>query len=190
MKEGDGNHIIQSWKFALLLFKANNHNKYALAAFNLMAQTMAILTPHQAHCLTWNRTVNNGHGNISLDLRLEHIKKLTKDMLKNLGPNITETTALRCSKSVHRVEQLLQSVDNELELRTPHGRHKVKKSEADFRSIVNELHQRGKVFKYSENPERQYLLFKNFQANYLLKDLNLSLVNKWMTQNKLKLQKD
>jgi hypothetical protein len=83
-------------------------------------------------------------------------------MLKNLGPNITANTALRCSRAVHHVEQFIQSVDDDLHLSNPHGKHKVHKSAADLRSLVHALHQRGKVFHYSESTDRQYIEFRNF----------------------------
>lgn len=189
VREADGNRILQCWKFALLLFKANGHHKYSLAALQLIAQTIATLTPREAHSLIWNRTVNNGHGNISLDLRLEQINKITKDMLKNLGPNITENTALRCSRAVYHVEQLIQSVDDDLHLSNPHGKHKVHKSEAGFRSLVHALHQRGKVFHYSESTDRQYIEFRNFPSNCALKNLNMKLLNHWICSHKKELNK-
>lgn len=68
-----------------------------------------------------------------MDLRLEHINKLTKDMLKNFGPNITENTALGCSRSVANVEKLLDSVDKDLQVTRPHAHHKTQKSESDFK---------------------------------------------------------
>ena len=54
----DGERILRCWKFALLIFKAYNHSKYALASLLLQAEVIAMLTPRQAHCLKWNRTVN------------------------------------------------------------------------------------------------------------------------------------
>ena len=107
VKEGDGERILCCWKFSLLIFKAFNHNKYALASLLLQAGIKAMLTPRQAHCLTWNRTVNSRGGNgknISLDLRLEHLNNLTKGLLKNLGPNIrSERCASRCCNSIGKL---------------------------------------------------------------------------------------
>ena len=70
---------------------------------HLIAKVNATLTPQKAHSLVWNRTVNNGGGarkNISLDLRMEHIVHLHKEILSNLGVNLTPEAALRCSKAV------------------------------------------------------------------------------------------
>lgn len=133
--------------------------------------------------LTWNRTVNNKGGagrNISLDLRLEHLNNLTKGMLKHLGPNITESSAKRCSKSIHNIERLLNSVDSDLKVHNPSGHHKSTKSEEDFKSLVKELHNRGKVFKFNPSQERMYEKFANFERS-LLGKINYSLLNKWLT---------
>lgn len=113
VKEGDGVRILRCWTIAMLIFCAHHHNKYALASFYLQAATQAILTPRQAHSLTWNRTVNNHGGkgrNISLDLRLEHLNNFTKGLLKHLGPNMTDKAVLRCSHATNNVEKILESV--------------------------------------------------------------------------------
>ena len=57
-KEGDGDRLIRCWKFFMLHFKANGHHKYAIEAFNLLAQINATLTPQMSHRLVYNRTCN------------------------------------------------------------------------------------------------------------------------------------
>ena len=87
----------------LLIYKSHNNKKNVLASLHLIAKVNATLTPQKAHSLVWNRTVNNGGGarkNISLDLRMEHIVHLHKEILSNLGVNLTPEAALRCSKAV------------------------------------------------------------------------------------------
>ena len=91
--KGDGLRIVRCWKFLMLIFKAHGHPKYALAAFQMQANIHALLSPREAHQLIWNRRVSNGGKNISLDLKLEQINNFTKELLKNLGPNITEAAA-------------------------------------------------------------------------------------------------
>ena len=59
VKEGHGERIIRYWKFAMLIYRAYNHNKYALAALRLQAYIMAMLTPKESEILVWKRTVNN-----------------------------------------------------------------------------------------------------------------------------------
>jgi serine palmitoyltransferase len=186
IKEGDGVRTLRCWKFALLLFRTYNHTKYALAALQLQAFVQAMLSPRLAHWLIWNRTVNNKGGigkNIPMDLRLEHMNNLLKGLLKHLGPNLTESAANRCSKSIGHVERLLDSVDEDLEVKRPSGHHKVHKSEADFRALVSELAHKGDVFKNSPSKERGYIVFSNFKRS-LLSGLDYSSLNKWITHHK------
>ena len=130
VKEGDGERIMRCWKMSLLIFRAYGHTKYAYAAFHLIPATQATLTPV-------NNTGGPG-GNISMDLRLEHLNNFTKGMLKDLGPNLTENAARRCSKSVGKTEALLQTTDDDLNVCRPSGHHKVRKSETDFKTLVDE----------------------------------------------------
>ena len=132
----------------MLIYKACGHNKYALAALRLQASVMAMLTPSQAEILVWNRTVNNKGGagcNISMDIRMEHLICLTKELLKHLGVNITENAARHCSKTIGHVDELVSSVDTDLKVQRPSGHHKMTKRDSDLRLLVNELHQRKDV---------------------------------------------
>ena len=93
--------------------------------------------------------MNNKGGagkNISMDLRMEHIIHLHKQMFSNLGANLHEPLALRCSRAVKYVENLLSSIDAELAVKRPSGNHTVTRSQSDFQAIVKELHTREEVF--------------------------------------------
>lgn len=143
VREGDGVRILRCWKFLLLIYKANKHHKYAFAALHLIAKTISLLTPQQAKRLVWKRTVNNRGGkgrNISLDLRLEHLVHLLKELLAHLGVNLTIPAAERCSKALKTVEDPLASVDSQLEVKRSSGRHTMTHSKADFETIVKELY--------------------------------------------------
>ena len=191
VKEGDGKRIICCWKFAMLIYRAFNHNKYALAALHLQADIMAMLTPREAESLVWNRTVNTKGGagkNISMDLRMEHLINLIKELLKHLGPNITESAATHCSKSVGHVDRLLDAVDEDLLVESPGGHHKVQKREPDFRLLVDEIHQKGRMFKFAPESERRYHVCGNFRDS-LIKGLDLGKLNKWISEKTKELHK-
>lgn len=186
VKEGEGQRIVRCWKFLMLIFKAHGHPKYALAAFQIQANILAILSPREAHQLIWNRTVNNKGGrgkNISLDLKLEQINNFTKELLKNLGPSITEKAANRSSKAVKNVDKIIQSLDESLSIARPTGHHKMQKRDKDFAIIVSQLHEKAQVFRYDLSPERQYQEFPCFSRNFI-KKLNYSKLNKWLTEQK------
>ncbi len=143
-----------------------------------------MLTPHQAHSLVWNRTVNNRGipgSNISLDLRMEHIVHLLKEMISNLGVNLTPDASLRCSRAVWPVEQMLKAIDDELGCHSPYGKHTVCHSEKDFESIVQELIKK-EVFQ-SKQDCREYHHFPGFKRN-LIGKLDYVQLNKWITGHK------
>lgn len=191
VKEGDGDRIICCWKFAMLIYKAYGHTKYALAALELQAFIASMLTPRQAESLVWNRTLNNRGGagcNISMDIRMEHLICLTKELLKHLGVNLTENAAKRCSKAIGHIDKLVSSVDKDLKVERPGGHHKVKKRDSDFGLIVKELHDRGRMFQHEPCEEREYQVFANF-TDSLIKGLDYTSVNKWITDRKKELHK-
>ena len=119
--------------------------------------------------------------NISMDLRVEHLNNFTKGMLKGLGPNLTENAARRCSKSVGKSEALLQTIDDHLNVCRPSGHHKVKKSETDFKTLVDELHRRAKIFHFNPSPQRQYIHFPHFKRD-ILSNIDHRLLNNWLTR--------
>ena len=64
---------------------------YSKEAFNLLTQLL-VLSPRQAHQVTWSRFVNvrgwTGH-NISCDLHMEHLNRVCKMAVRSLGANLT-----------------------------------------------------------------------------------------------------
>ena len=57
VKEGDGDRIIRCWKFAMLIYKAYGHNKYALATLRLQASVMSMLTTKEGLDATFQWTL-------------------------------------------------------------------------------------------------------------------------------------
>ena len=91
IREGDGMRLINSYRMALLYFKACGHKNYALTVLRLLFSIK--LRPNSAHRLIWGRFVNTSGQkgrNISLDLHLEHLNGFLKDLLKNLRSNMNE----------------------------------------------------------------------------------------------------
>lgn len=69
------------WKFLTFVFQSHEKHKYALEGLRLMALRLALMTPHQAQRLMWNRFANKQGGVgkcISRDLRLEQINQVSK----------------------------------------------------------------------------------------------------------------
>jgi uncharacterized C2H2 Zn-finger protein len=185
VKEGDGARILRCWKMAMLIFRAHHHHKYALASLHLQAATQAILTPRQAHSLTWNRTVNNHGGkgrNISMDLRLEHLNNFTKGLLKHLGPNLTNNAVLRCSHATNNVEKILDVTDEDLGMRATYGTHKTTRSDDNFKKLVSVIKDKGDMFHHEISEQRQYQHFSTFSRN-ILGSVDHRLLHKWIKEH-------
>ena len=126
VKEGDGERILRCWKFFMLIFRGYKHTKYAFAALQLFFFSTCLLSKRLCHLLKWNRTVNSKRGkgqNISLDLRLEHLNNLLKEMLKCLGVNVTQKSAQRCKEAISALEEILRNMDTDLGIDQPREHH-------------------------------------------------------------------
>ena len=184
VKEGDGERILRCWKFMMLIFRAYKHTKYAFAALQLFFFSTCLLSDRLSHLLKWNRTVNNKGGkghNISLDLRLEHLNNLLKEMLKCLGVNVTQKSVQRCSEAISALEEILRNMDSELGIDQPSGHHVSAKDDKDFLLLVKEIHERGDMFTFT--PERKYQKMSNFSRN-ILGELDFGQLNKWINTHK------
>ena len=158
----------------MLIFHGYKHTKYAFAAVQLFFFSTYLLSKRLCHLLKWNRTVNGKRGkghNVSLDLRLEHLNNLLKEMLKCLGVNVTQKSAQRCSEAMSALEEILRNMDTELGIDQPSGHHISANDDKDFLLLVKEIHERGDMFTFT--PERKYHKISNFSRNIWV---NLTLV--------------
>ena len=105
-------------------------------------------------------------GNVPLDLRMEHLNKLLKIALKQLGSNITEDAAQRIANSLSTLEDVLSMIDTDCDRKSRSGYHSSKHLNATVISITNDL-QRMRAF--DVQPGRGYNSFKGFKKNLLHK---------------------
>ena len=107
--EGDGERVLRCWKIFMPHFQAAGCHKYCLEALRLQFQVNGLLPPNLAHQVMWHRFVNikGGPGrNISCDLHNEHMNKLIKLIISNMGSNLTEASlqrAVRCVSILHSI---------------------------------------------------------------------------------------
>ncbi len=96
---GDGNHVIQCWKFMMMYLKADgaSSRKYALECFYILCQYSCILSKRSAFNLKWNRffmSPNGLGGNIPQDLALEHYHGMLKNIFRMLGSSVADKKIL------------------------------------------------------------------------------------------------
>ena len=165
VKEGDGERLMRLYKVALLIYKAYGHTQYAYSTFLLTVQLNATLSPRLAHNLKWNRFWNGKGGkgrNIPLDLHLEHLNNFLKAFLKNKGPNLTEESADRVSRSVGVLKAMMDTTDKELQVTRTSGTHHHANLREDV-FVLLRVFRETEVFK--SQPGRHFLAFPNFERN-------------------------
>lgn len=140
-KEGDGERIIRCWGIFLLHFHAARRTKYALEALHLKLQLASL--PHSlAHQLKWNRFVNTHGGsgrNIPCDLHNEHVNKLLKEIIANMGANLKEEAMTRAARSVTALESIRETFDKESGVPVGTNAHSTRSNEDDIRRVVSIL---------------------------------------------------
>ena len=131
--EGDGERILRCWKIFMLHFHAERRTKYALEALRLQFQ-LATLSPDLVHQLTWGRFVNTHGGpgmNIPCDLYNEHVNKLFKEVVSNMGANFTEAASTRAARAVTSLAHMSERFDSESGIHPEASAHTTMSDEAD-----------------------------------------------------------
>ena len=93
--EGDGDRVYNCWRFFLPHFMTSNCRKYALEldALQLQLQVKAVLSLELVQDILWDHFINTKGGegrNIPCDLHNEHVNKLLKHVIVNMGSNLTD----------------------------------------------------------------------------------------------------
>ena len=166
IKEGDGARLIESFKVALLYFKAFGHNNYSFSVIKLLATLL--LEPEDSHTLVWERFVNTKGiqgRNISLDLHMEHLNCFLKELLKTLRSNLNVQNADRIAKAMNNIKILVDNTEKNLEIKPSTSA----KNKADIKNSVKVLViEMLKENPFNENCHlRKYDGFKNFDGNFL-----------------------
>lgn len=183
--EGDGDRIIRCWKFLLLHFfvDGSKSTKYALEALYLQFQQQALLSPRQAYCQKWNRSVNN-HGkkgkNVSLDLDLEHDNNYLKEAMRKMGPGITEQSVTRICRSLKMAREVIENISRECHVMKRSGIHYTACNEKDLLKMVDNLVQHQALTKING---RRYKTFQ-YCVESQIQSLDMAAFCKWINKHK------
>lgn len=185
IKEGDGKRAIRCWKFQLpYLWNDSGSPKYALEALNMCLQINALLSPQDAHKLIWNRfaCTKSGLGNnIPLDLSLEFINRLLKEVVRKLGPNATNTKAIdRYCKALDITKAVLDNFDRQCYVIRRSGKHYQTSVIPDLYKVLEEL-MTQQAFKWM--PGRKYVHYHNCKSS-ILENFKLQDFFKWINKHK------
>ena len=181
--EGDGERMVRCWKLLMPHFKAAGHTKYALEALRLQIQIRSTLSPNLAHEVKWNRFVNIRGGigrNIPCDLHNEHVNKLLKHVISNMGSNLTEKALQRAARSVTALDAISESFDMHSGIPYCSSAHSTKPDSEDVKKVM------ATVMKYqllTPLGNREHRLFRNFSSNPLVK-WDVASTKTWITEKK------
>ena len=100
------------------------------------------LPPQQAQELIWSRFISThaspGH-NIPEDLHQEHLNRVIKDAIRDLGANKTEVAIVCPGKALGTLDPVLRKFDAENNVKKPSGAHKPPSAAKDTQVIIEQL---------------------------------------------------
>ncbi len=159
IREGDGERVLRCWHYMLPMFISSGRKNYAIEAFNLLLQHDFSLPPRQAAELIWGRFVNTSGlpgRNISNDLHMEHLNRVIKTSIQNLGSSKTEAAITRLGKVLRILNPVLQNFDQDTGVSSISGKHKKPKEDKDINIILKNLSSSFNII-----PHRTYSSFPN-----------------------------
>ena len=157
--------------------------KYSVEVLYMMFQIYALLSPHSAHQLIWNRftKLKAGYGgNISLDLNLEFLNRIVKEAIKKLGPNGSKMAIDRICRSMKTTKALMENFDNGVKMYKMSGNHVAKSVTKDLQTIVKELLHYQALFRV---PGRSYNFYGGIRSS-LLAGFDLRKMYHWINEHK------
>lgn len=164
--EGDGERTTRCWRLFLPHFKASGCTKYALEALRLHIQ-FQVLSPNLAHQVKWHRFVNTRGGmgmNIPCDLYNEHVNKLVKTIIQNMGPNLTEKALQRAVRCVSPLHAICKKFDAATHVPTTTSAHSSKSDAQDIAKVVSVVLKQKLLVK---GDARKHQFFPNMKLNPL-----------------------
>ena len=169
IKEGNGEHVLRCWKYFIPIFKASGRTNYSIEAFVTLFQYHYTLSPRQSHQLKWSRFINThglpGH-NIECDLHMEHLNRLCKTAVRDMGANKTQKAILRASKALGKTSAIVHNFDNITSIKAPSQKHSSTSISRDRDLILQVLNSNGT---FTETKGRKHRSFPNLKSSIMTK---------------------
>ena len=102
--------------------------------------------------------------NIPCDLHNEHVNKLFKEVISNMGANFTEAASTQAAQAVTSPAHMAERFDCETGIHPEATAHTTKSDKADVLSVVKVLQQREVL---TIHPEWSHHKFPNMSTNPL-----------------------
>ena len=176
IRQGDGERVIRCWRYLLPIFYNSKRTNYSKEALLLLYQHKYLLSPRQSKQLMYSRFINTQGikgKNIPCDLHMEHLNRVCKDAIRDLGANKTTIAITRVAKTLGTLHPVLQQFDLENGIRERIGNHKKVNSQEDIKVLTDNL-MKYKVLTSQPNrsshpsfPRPKYLLHNRTQKELL-----------------------
>ena len=164
IKEGDGQRVFRCWQYLLPIFFNTNRTNYAREAVILISQHKYLLTERQSAQLLYGRFINTQGiigRNIPCDLHLEHLNKVCKACIRDLGANKKESNITKVAKCIGTIDSILTKFDSENNISVGHGSHARVSVSADAKMIAEHLIDYNAFVCEESCQKRRYSTFKN-----------------------------
>ena len=186
--EGDGEHVYRCWRLFLPHFLTTNRRKYALEALRLQIQVQAVLSPHLAHHIKWDRFINTRGGkgrNIPCDLHNEHVNRLLKHIIANMGANMTDEALRRSARSVSTLHVFCRQFDKCSGVPFTTHTHSTRSDVQDMKKVVHTVVDK-RILEVIKG--RKHSSFPRISANPL-KTWNMQKTQEWIEGKKKQFMK-
>lgn len=187
--EGDGERVFRCWRLFLPHFHASGRTKYSLQALRVQFQIKCMLSPQLAHEVMWHRFVNTRGGlgrNIPCDLYNEHINKLLKEIIVNMGSNLTKEALQRSACSVSTLQAVCSQFDQVSGVPTGTSAHATYSDKIDIEKVIGVVIQNDLLTE--SHSKREHATYARIHFNPL-NDWNKAKTKKWIEQKKLEFMK-
>lgn len=184
-REGVADRVLRCWKVFLLHFRATGRTKYAFEALRLQLQLQTV-SPHLVTQLRYGRFVNTHGGfgrNIPCDLHSEHMVRLFKDTVHNMGSNFSEQSSTRVARSLTTLNNIAIRFDSECCIHPESTSHTGRSNTEDIKLVVNTVLRRNLL---GVVVGRKHTSFPNMSLNPL-QTLNWESMDSWI-KNRVKQQ--
>ena len=183
-REGDGERSIINQKRLLMYFKSSTSFKnYSIEMFTWIAQIKALVSEEMAHRLTWGRFVswNGGAGrNIACDMAQEICNRVSKDIVKGMGPNKTEKSMRRASKAAAGMHQIIQKVNEVTNVKPTSRVHTHKDSSEEEAMMLQDIR---KLQPFKTKPGRYHQHFPDIRVSPT-STVNMKNLFEWLEKHK------
>ena len=150
---------------------------------HLQVQVKAVLSPRLAHHIMWDRYINTRGGigrNIPCDLRNEHVNKLLKHIISNMGANMTHEALTRAAHSVSTLQSFCRQYDKCSGVPFLTHTHSIRSDVADVAKVMCTVQDR-KLRQIM--PGTKHCAFPNLPTN-TLKNWDIKKTQQWIEQKK------